>query len=170
MNHQKKKGLKAVEQIRPSRSYLSPWVPPGGATTRTCPQSGGFLRSQPKAEGLVHLVMTIWEWGGIRSACTSWAAVQTKAPGWVCDHFRAGMNIVSPSHLGALGHFSPLLPACGDVFLSNQREKGLEKGRGPACVVGAEGQGGVSLAQQLLNKNKTQHNTVTSHLSTNDLS
>lgn len=123
-------------------------------------QDLGFLRSQHKAEGLVPLVMTTWEWGGTRSACTSWAAIQTKVPAWVCDHSKAVMNMVSASHLGALGHFSPLLSACGDVLLSNQQEKGLEKGRGPACMVGAEGQAGVSLTQQLLNKKKPNHSYI----------
>lgn len=157
------------EPITPSRPYLSPWVPPGGATTRTCQQNSGFLRSQRKAEGLVQLVMTTWEWGGTRSACTSWAAVQTEVPAWVCDHSKAVMNMVSASRLGASGHFSPLLSDCGDVLLSNQQEKGLEKGRGPACMVGAEGQAGVSLTQQLLNKKK-KNKPQLYHLSANDLS
>lgn len=63
-----------------------------------------------------------------------WAATETKALGQGFDHFRAVMSMASASGLGLLGYFGPLLPACSDVPLSNQEEKGLEK----AWMVGAE--------------------------------
>jgi len=69
--------------------------------------------------------------GGIRSTCTSCAAVQTKAPGWVCDHFGAVLNMVSASRLGASEHFGPLLPVVISSFQNSKKRAQRKTGDQP---------------------------------------